>query len=96
MDPAIVVSELGSDIETRQRVASFIGSKISDHVEDVDGTGNIKLAKVTEAAENTGFYALGEANVLTNHIHRITCLSDIAYSLHIYSDDARKGVVYGI
>ena len=64
--------------------------------EDVDGTGNIKLAKVTEAAENTGFYALGEANVLTNHIHRITCLSDIAYSLHIYSDDARKGVVYGI
>jgi predicted metal-dependent enzyme (double-stranded beta helix superfamily) len=64
--------------------------------EDVDGTGKIKLARVAEAAENTGFYALGEANVMTNHIHRITCLSDIAYSLHIYSDDARKGVVYGI
>ena len=64
--------------------------------EDVDGSGKIKLARVVEVAENTGFFALGEANIMTNHIHRITCLSDISYSLHIYSDDARKGVVYGV
>ena len=64
--------------------------------EDVDGTGDVKLTSVTKATENTGFYALGEANVMTNHIHRITCLSDNSYSLHIYSDDARKGVVYEV
>lgn len=64
--------------------------------EDIDGTGNIKLAREIEVPENTGFFAFGKANAMTNHIHRITCLSDISYSLHIYSDDARKGVVYGI
>ncbi|WP_320052497.1 cysteine dioxygenase [uncultured Acetobacteroides sp.] len=63
--------------------------------EEVDGTGEVELARVVEVDDNTGFYALGKANVMTNHIHRITCLSDISYSLHIYSDDARKGVVYG-
>lgn len=57
-------------------------------------TGEIKLARIIEATENTGFFALGEANTMTNHIHRITCMSDISYSLHIYSNDARKGVVY--
>jgi len=64
--------------------------------ENVKGTGEIKLARVIEATENTGFFALGEDNTMTNHIHRITCMSDISYSLHIYSNDARKGVVYRI
>ena len=38
-----------------------------------------------------GLYAIGEAGKFNNHIHRITCLSDMAHSLHVYSDDALKG-----
>ena len=30
-----------------------------------------------------------------NHIHRITCLSPTGHSLHVYSDDALRGEVYG-
>ena len=41
-----------------------------------------------------GLYAIGEAGKFTNHIHRITCLSKTAHSLHIYSDDALKGLKY--
>lgn len=37
-------------------------------------------------------YALGKAGRFDNHIHRITCLSGTAHSLHIYSDDALKGI----
>ncbi len=40
------------------------------------------------------FYAFGESDKFDNHIHRLTCLSDTAHSLHIYSDDARKGMVF--
>ena len=39
-----------------------------------------------------GLYAIGEAGKFDNHIHRITCLSETAHSLHIYSDDALKGM----
>ena len=38
-----------------------------------------------------GVYAIGKAGKYNNHIHRITCLSDTAHSLHVYSDDALKG-----
>lgn len=41
-----------------------------------------------------GLYAIGESGKFTNHIHRITCLSETAHSLHIYSDDALKGLKY--
>lgn len=41
-----------------------------------------------------GFFAVGDADNFDNHIHRLTCLSDYAYSLHIYSNDARMGKVY--
>lgn len=41
--------------------------------------------------EQIGLFAIGEAGKFTNHIHRITCLSDTGHSLHIYSDDALKG-----
>lgn len=41
-----------------------------------------------------GLYAIGEPGRFDNHIHRITCLSETAHSLHIYSDDALKGLKY--
>lgn len=64
--------------------------------EETNNNGEIKLSKELETDEGTVFYAIGEANIMTNHIHRISCLSDISYSLHIYSDDARKGVTYSL
>lgn len=39
-------------------------------------------------------HAIGQAGEFSNHIHRITCLSPTAHSLHIYSDDALKGLTY--
>jgi predicted metal-dependent enzyme (double-stranded beta helix superfamily) len=49
---------------------------------------------IFEATGGQGFYAVGEAGRFDNHIHRITCLSDTGHSLHIYSDDARKGIAF--
>ena len=63
---------------------------------DAKGNGDITLVNELEIDENTGLFAIGKSNVMSNHIHRITCLSDISYSLHIYSDDARKGFTYNI
>ncbi|KWW29450.1 MAG: Cysteine dioxygenase type I [bacterium P3] len=56
--------------------------------------GGIQLVKRLEVCEQTGLYAIGEAGKFTNHIHRITCLSATAHSLHVYSDDALKGPKY--
>jgi predicted metal-dependent enzyme (double-stranded beta helix superfamily) len=71
------------------------GSILLEIFEVVDEKrGRVKLQKRFEVDARTGFFAIGESNLMTNHIHRITGLSDIAYSLHIYSDDARKGLVY--
>jgi predicted metal-dependent enzyme (double-stranded beta helix superfamily) len=64
--------------------------------EDAKGNGDITLVNTLEIDENTGHFAIGESNTMSNHIHRVTCLSDISYSLHIYSDDARKGFIYSI
>ncbi|MDR1273915.1 MAG: cysteine dioxygenase [Odoribacteraceae bacterium] len=52
------------------------------------------LKRVLERVMRPGdsFYAVGEVADYENHIHRLTGLSDTAFTLHIYSDDARKGV----
>lgn len=57
-----------------------------------DKTDYVRLSKSFGASEGDGFYAVGKPETFDNHIHRITCLSDFGYSLHIYSDDARKGL----
>ena len=51
----------------------------------------VRLINKTVVNEIFGLYAIGEAGKFDNHIHRITCLSDTAHSLHVYSDDALKG-----
>lgn len=53
--------------------------------------GGIRLVKELVIDRVLGLYAIGEAGKFDNHIHRITCLSDTAHSLHVYSDDALKG-----
>lgn len=54
----------------------------------------IELVDTLETEGGQGFFAIGEPDSFDNHIHRITCLSDFGHSLHIYSDDARKGKKY--
>ncbi len=39
-------------------------------------------------------FAIGEEDRFDNHIHRITCLSEKGHTLHVYSDDARRGEVF--
>ena len=51
----------------------------------------IRLVQEMTISDIHGLYAIGEAGKFNNHIHRITCLSDTAHSLHVYSDDALKG-----
>ncbi len=58
--------------------------------------GLLEPADTFDAQGGQGFFAVGNDGAYDNHIHRITCLSDTGHSLHVYSDDARKGVVYGI
>lgn len=53
--------------------------------------GGIRLVKEVTVDSQLGLYAIGEAGKYTNHIHRLTCLSDTAHSLHVYSDDALNG-----
>lgn len=53
--------------------------------------GGIRLVDELRINDVLGLYAIGEAGKSDNHIHRITCLSDTAHSLHVYSDDALKG-----
>jgi hypothetical protein len=52
------------------------------------------LKKVLEHVVQPGesFYSVAEVDNYENHIHRLTGLTDTAFTLHIYSDDARKGV----
>ncbi len=56
---------------------------------------NIPVLKQTVIAkEGDVFYNIGSSDNFDNHLHRISCKSDTSLSLHIYSDDAREGVVY--
>ncbi|MDR2409307.1 MAG: cysteine dioxygenase [Bacteroidales bacterium] len=53
------------------------------------------LRKVLEHIIQPGdsFFAVSDKNDFKNHIHRLTGLTD-ARTLHIYSDDARRGFNY--
>ncbi len=67
-------------------------------VETFTPTENDKVVKNSETIYKLGtsLYAIGKSSAFDNHIHSLTCLSDDAYSLHIYSDDARKGRVFSL
>lgn len=58
------------------------------------GNGKARCIKDITVKAPCAFHAIGEAGSFNNHIHRITCLTPTGHSLHVYSDDARQGIVY--
>ena len=87
-----------STIHTHPQFAAYniLKGKINLEIFEEKKNGNIVRTAMLEVDENTGFFAIGEPNTMANHIHRISGLSDVSYSLHIYSDDARKGFTYSM
>jgi len=56
--------------------------------------GRPVLQQTVVAKEGDVYYSIGTSENFDNHIHRISCKSETSLSLHIYSEDAREGVVY--
>lgn len=56
--------------------------------------GNPILKKEIHVGENDSYADCGDPDTFCNHIHRVTCLSPIGFSINLYSDDARKGEEY--
>lgn len=85
-----------SAIHSHPQFAAYniLKGKIKLEVFEDKGDGDVALINTLEVDENTGLFAIGEPNTMSNHIHRISGLSEASYSLHIYSDDARKGFTY--
>jgi len=61
-----------------------------------NGINTVKKEMELKCHAGESFFSIGNRGLFDNHIHRLTCLSDEAYSLHIYSDDARKGKIYSL
>ncbi len=59
------------------------------------GGGTARPVQSAEVEAPCAFFAIGKPGCFDNHIHRITCLSPTGHSLHVYSDDALRGKVYG-
>lgn len=61
-------------------------------------TSGSNVIKKAEYLHHQGdsLFAIGKPNKFDNYIHRLTCLSPSAYSLHIYSDDAGKGKKFSL
>lgn len=60
------------------------------------GDRSAKLTKTLQVHSGDLFNDCGNEDTFCNHIHRIECLSDEGFSLHIYSDDASKGDEFDI
>lgn len=77
----------------------FAGYHFADgrfRVEIFEPAGNDTARRIRDLAVTAprAFHAIGKAGAFDNHIHRITCLGPTGHSLHVYSDDAKKGKVY--
>ena len=59
------------------------------------GGGTARPVQSAEVEAPCAFFAIGKPGCFDNHIHRITCLRPTGHSLHVYSDDALRGKVYG-
>lgn len=82
-----------TSIHSHPQFASYTfghGRFLIEIFEPAEGSVAAKTAEI-EVGEGQSFHSIGEAGLFDNHIHRITCLSDTGFSLHIYSDDALKG-----
>ena len=58
------------------------------------GGGTARPVQSAEVEAPCAFFAIGKPGCFDNHIHRITCLSATAHSLHVYSDDALRGMTF--
>ena len=59
------------------------------------GGGTARPVQSAEVEAPCAFFAIGKPGCFDNHIHRITGLRPTGHSLHVYSDDALRGKVYG-
>lgn len=96
---AIVVSWQQGNATTVHSHPQFAGYNFADGVFKIEvfephDQQTAKLIKTIIVDKPYGMFAIGDANTFTNHIHRITCISPTAHSLHVYSDDALNGLVY--
>jgi hypothetical protein len=87
--------DLKSSIHGHPKFAMYAIITGELEVEIFEFENKIPVLKQTVAAkEGDVFYNIGDSENFDNHLHRISCKSDTSLSLHIYSDDAREGVVY--
>lgn len=73
---------------------NFASGRFRIELFDLDDAKGLQPTGVEEVVAGDGFFAIGRPGAFDNHIHRITCLSDVGHSLHVYCGDARKGVVF--
>lgn len=57
-------------------------------------TSGLYVKEVQRLQQAEATWSFGEAERYDNCIHRITCLEP-GFTFHVYSDDAKKGVVFG-
>lgn len=69
------------------------GEFLVETFEDAGG-GRARPTGSRRVRGGCGFHAVGLPGRFDNHIHRISCLSRHGHSLHVYSDDALKGLKY--
>lgn len=60
------------------------------------GESRARLVETLEVKAPLSLFSVGKPGQFDNHIHRITCLSEEGHSLHIYSDDALRGLTYAV
>lgn len=74
----------------------FAGGIFQVEIFEPIGSHSVRFIDKLTVDKPTGFFAVGNAGAFDNHIHRITCLSKTGHSLHVYSDNALKGLTYDL
>ena len=96
---AIVMSWKQGNTTAIHAHPQFAGYHFADGVFKVEifepaESSKARLADTITIDKPTGLFSVGRKGSFDNHIHRITCLSGTGHSLHVYSDDALKGLAY--
>ncbi len=96
---AIVMSWKEGNTTSIHAHPAFAGYHFADGIFKVEvfeaaGSHSARLADTLVIDRPTGLFAIGTPGRYDNHIHRITCLSSTGHSLHVYSGDALRGLVY--
>lgn len=96
---AIVMSWKQGNTTAIHAHPQFAGYHFADGIFKVEifepaGNGKARLSDTVIVDKPAGLFSVGRKGSFDNHIHRITCLSGTGHSLHIYSDDALKGLAY--